>query len=110
MTENKHIQEALKAVLAAEAEAKELVASAEAEARRIIKESEAEAQKRTRQCIDKTRQDLGVMIQTSISNAEREKQEQLLQLKAELDAKVCLENTVVEEVVSAAVRNICGIR
>ena len=110
MSENKHIQEALKAVLAAEAEAKELIASAKSEALRIIKESEAEAQKRTRQCIDKTRQDLDARIETSISTAEREKQEQLLRLKVELDAKIRLENTVVEEVVSAALRNICGIR
>lgn len=110
MAENQHIREAIKAVLAAEAEAKRLVASAKAEAGRIIRESQAEAQTRTRQSTDEVRRDAEAMIEASARNAEREKQERLLQVKTELEAKIRLEDNVVEEVVSAALRNICGIR
>ncbi|MEI6424330.1 MAG: hypothetical protein WCP55_19090 [Lentisphaerota bacterium] len=106
--ENKSIQEELKAVLAAESEAKALVASANAEAERIIREAEAKAQMLTTQSMEQTRRDADDMIDTSIRNAERGKQEKLLQVKNELKAKTRLEDAVLEEVVAAAVRKICG--
>lgn len=108
MAENKSIQEDLKAVLAAESEAKTLVAAANAEAERIIGESEAEAKMLTKQSMEQARREAEDMIAASIRNAEREKQDKLLLIKNELNANIRLEDAVIEEVVAAAIRKICG--
>jgi hypothetical protein len=108
VAENKSIQEDLKAVLAAESEAKALLASANAEADLIIREADARAQLQTTESMDQTRRDADDMIDTSVRNAEMGKQEKSLQVKNELNAKIRLEDAVLEELVAAAVRKICG--
>ena len=107
--ENKSTREELKVVLAAESEAKALLASANAEADRIIREADARVLLQTTQSMEQTRRDADDMIDTSVRNAEMGKQEKLLQVKNELNAKIRLEDAVLEVLVAAAVRKICGV-
>lgn len=102
------MRDVIQQVIAVEAEAKCLVEAGRLERDRIL----SEAQQRGEELVSRTRRearaDAGKMIETAVHEAEREKQECLARVAAEIEAQIRLDETTRQRAMEAIVRCVCG--
>lgn len=104
------MRDVIQRVIAAEAEAKRIIEAAKTEADRISSDAQKKGQHLVAQARQEARAEAERMLEAAIHGAEREKQERLACIAAEIETQVCLGETIRQRAVAGAVRCVCGQR
>jgi vacuolar-type H+-ATPase subunit H len=103
------MRDVIQKIIATENEAKLLVEKANAEADRIL----SDAQKKGQSMVDRAREEALFeaerIMEAAIEGAEREKQDRLAQIAAEIERDIQLDQERRESVVEGVVRCVCGL-
>lgn len=103
------MRDVIQKIIAAESEAKLIVDKAKAEADHIL----SDAQKKGQDMIDRAREEALFeaerIIEAAIEGAEREKQDRLARIAAEIERDVQLGEDRKERAVEGVVRCVCGL-
>ena len=102
------MREIIKSVIASEMQAKGLVAAARVEADRIATDAQKKGQDLVMRVRAEARTEAERMVEAAVRNAEREKEEYLARVTAEIGTEVQLEEGIRQRAVAAVVRCVCG--
>ncbi len=103
------MRDVIQKIIAAESEAKLLVEEAKTEAERIL----SEAQKKGQEIIDRAREEAFSeaerLVEAAVEGAEREKQDRLAQIAAEIERDIQLDQERREWAVEGVIRCVYGL-
>lgn len=101
------MRDVIQKVIATETEAKQLVEAAKAERDQILSDAQKKADEIMRQTLQTVRSEAEKIMTAAIEEGEREKQEKLAGIIAEIDSQIRIDETLKEQVVEKIILSVC---
>jgi len=100
------VRDVIQKVIATETEAKQLVEAAKAERDQILSDAQKKADEIMRQTLQTMRAEAEKIMTAAIEEGEREKQEKLAGIIAEIDSQIRIDETLKEQVVEKIILSV----
>ena len=104
------MRDVIQRVIATEARARQLVAAARVEGERIVSNARKQAEAVVAGAREESRAEAQGMIEVAIREAEREKEQRLARVTADIEKEVQLDEATRQRAVKAAIRCVCEQR
>ena len=102
------MNDVIKEVIKTEGDAKRLVEGARAEADRIASEAQEQARRHEARVRQETKDEAESLLQTAMTEAQRDKQELVARAVEEIRTRLCLDDATKQLVAEGAVRCVCA--